>query len=258
MPVYEPGSVPDVFDAAFWAFVGSAALIVGALLGFWLNVSKKALGLIMGFGAGTLISAVSFDLVAEAFKESPGIPLVGGLLGGAFAFWGGDLILERQREKKALERGEPLAAAGEEAGSGLQLALGATLDGVPESVAIGLTLLTGNTVSVAVVVAVFLSNVPEGMAASIELVRTGYSRAKIMMIWLGVVVLCVVAAAIGYALLGNTEPRTVAFIQSFAAGSILSMLAITMMPQAFAKGGRAVGLVTVLGFILAAGLSAQG
>lgn len=247
-----------MFAAAFWAFIGAGALIVGALLGFWFQVSKKSLGLIMGFGAGTLISAVSFDLVSQAFREAPGLPLILGLLGGAFAFWGGDLILERQRKKKAIERGEPVTPAGEEAGSGLQLALGATLDGVPESVAIGLTLLTGDTVSVAVVVAVFLSNVPEGMAASIELARTGYSRAKIMLIWLGVVALCVVAAAIGYLLLGDSPPRTIAFIQSFAAGSILSMLAITMMPQAFAKGGRAVGLVTVLGFILAAGLSAHG
>lgn len=247
-----------MFAAAFWAFVGAGALMVGALLGFWLNVSKKSLGLIMGFGAGTLISAVSFDLVSEAFKEAPGLPLLAGLLAGALAFWGGDLLLERQREKKARERGEPIQPAGEEAGSGMQLALGATLDGVPESVAIGLTLLTGNTVSLAVVIAVFLSNVPEGMAASIELARTGYSRVKIMAIWAGVVVLCVVAAALGYLILGATEARVIAFIQSFAAGSILAMLAITMMPQAFAKGGRAVGLVTVFGFILAAGLSTQG
>ena len=149
------------------------------------------------------------------------------------------------------------AGADDEEGSGLQLALGATLDGVPESVAIGLTLLGGNPVSAAIVLAVFLSNVPEGMAASVELARTGYSRAKIMGIWIGVVALCVVAAALGFVLLGDAHPQTIAVINSFAAGSILAMLSITMMPQAFAKGGRAVGLATVLGFILAAGLSAH-
>lgn len=242
--------------AAFWALVGSGALIVGALLGFWLNVSRKTLGLIMGFGAGTLLSAISFDLVLEAFEESPGLPVVVGLLAGALAFWVGDVLIERMQKKNApaVQSSEDDA---EEEGSGLQLALGATLDGVPESVAIGLTLLGGNPVSAAIVIAVFLSNVPEGMAASVELARTGYSKAKIMGIWFTVVALCVLAAAVGFIALGDAHPQTIAVINSFAAGSILAMLSITMMPQAFAKGGRAVGLVTVLGFILAAGLSAQ-
>lgn len=243
--------------AAFWAFVGAGALLVGALLGFWLGVSRRTLGLIMGFGAGTLLSAVSFDLVFEAFKEAPGAPVVVGLLLGAFAFWLGDLLIERMQSTPTQTAESELENAIEEPGSGLQLALGATLDGVPESVAIALTLLGGSSVSVAVVVAVFLSNVPEGMAASVELARTGYARSKILAIWAGVVVLCVVAATIGYVALGDSPPRTIAVIQSFAAGSILAMLSITMMPQAFSKGGRAVGLLTVLGFILAAGLAAQ-
>lgn len=242
--------------AAFWALIGSGALIVGAALGFWLDVSRKTLGLIMGFGAGTLLSAISFDLVLEAFQESPGLPVVVGLLAGALAFWVGDLLIERMQAKKSAPN-ESGTGTDEEEGSGLQLALGATLDGVPESVAIGLTLLGGNPVSAAIVLAVFLSNVPEGMAASVELARTGYSRAKIMGIWIGVVVLCVGAAALGFVLLGDAHPQTIAVINSFAAGSILAMLSITMMPQAFAKGGRAVGLATVLGFILAAGLSAH-
>mgnify|MGYP001448811956 CR=1 FL=1 len=247
-----------MFAAALWAFVGAGALIVGALLGFWLNVSKKTLGLIMGFGAGTLLSAISFDLVLEAFKEAEGLPIVLGLLTGAFAFWGGDLLIERmQTRKQPSDAPDTRRSLDDEPGSGLQLALGATLDGVPESVAIGLTMLGGNPVSAAIVIAVFLSNVPEGMAASVELARTGYSKARIMAIWIAVVILCVVAAAVGFVALGDSPPRTIALIQSFAAGSILAMLAITMMPQAFAKGGRAVGLVTVLGFILAAGLSAH-
>ena len=253
-------------DAAFWALVGSGALIVGAFLGFWLNVSKRTLGLIMGFGAGTLLSAVSFDLVFEAFKEAEGLPIVIGLLAGAFAFWGGDILIERMQTGDEADGGEGELGSIEEPGSGLQLALGATLDGVPESVAIGLTLLGGNPVSIAFVIAVFLSNVPEGMAASVELARTGYSKARILAIWGGVVVLCVVAAAVATAFAPSAVwfaiglvPYTIQYlyIQSFAAGSILAMLAITMMPQAFSKGGRAVGIVTVIGFILAAGLSAH-
>lgn len=228
--------------------------MVGALLGFWLGVSRKTLGLIMGFGAGTLLSAVSFDLVLESFQEAEGLPVVVGLLAGAFAFWLGDLLLERQR-RRSRPPGVAEPEDDDEPGSGMQLALGATLDGVPESVAIGLTLLGGQPVGIAVVVAVFLSNVPEGMAASVELARTGYSRARIMTIWIAVVLLCVIAACVGYVALADAPPSTIALIQSFAAGAILAMLSITMMPQAFAKGGRGVGLITVVGFILASGLT---
>jgi ZIP family zinc transporter len=136
--------------------------------------------------------------------------------------------------------------------------LGATLDGVPESVAIGLTLLGGGSVSVAMVVAVFLSNMPEGMAASVGLRNAGHSRARILWVWAGIVAMSVSAAAIGYGLLGNASPDLVASIQAFAAGSILAMLANTLMPQAFANGGREVGLVTVFGFILASALATMG
>lgn len=247
-----------MLDAAFWSFIGAAALVVGALLGFWLDVSKRTLGLIMGFGAGTLISAISFDLVWKAYSEAPGWSIFAGLVAGAFVFWAGDILIERMQKKSGPPSQDIGARSGEETGTGLQLALGATLDGVPESVAIGLTLLGGSPVSVAMVVAVFLSNVPEGMAASVELARTGYSKTRIYLIWLTVVVLCVGATVVGYVLLGNSPPSTIAFIQSFAAGCILAMLAITMMPQAYVKSGRGVGILTVLGFIMAAFLSAQG
>jgi ZIP family zinc transporter len=123
-------------------------------------------------------------------------------------------------------------------------------------VAIGLTLLGGNSVSAAMVVAVFLSNVPEGMAASIGLRNAGHSKARVLWVWAAVVAMSVAAAAIGYGLLGGASADVVSVIQAFAAGSILAMLANTMMPEAYQNGGREVGLVTVLGFILASSIAA--
>ncbi len=236
--------------AAFWAFVGSSALVVGALVAFFVPVSSRALGLIMGFGAGTLISAVSFDLVLGSYEETKDPSVVLGLIAGALVFWAGDWLLELFTQGQDPVVGETV--------SGPSLVLGATLDGVPESVAIGLSLLGGSAVSTAMVVAVFLSNVPEGLAASIGLRNGGHSRGRILAIWALVVSMCVAAATVGYALLGSASADVVALIEAFAAGSILVLLANTLMPQAFKNGGREVGLVTVAGFIMASALAVAG
>lgn len=236
--------------AAWWAFVGASALFVGAVVGYFVPVPMRVIGLVMGFGAGTLIAAVAFDLVLEAARSADKSSIVIGLVAGALAFWLGDWILERFTAGQ-----DPVVGARV---SGAPLVLGATLDGVPESVAIGITLLGGSSVSVAMVVAVFLANIPEAMAASVGLRAAGHSGARVLLVWGAVVTASVVAAAIGYGLLQSASADVVAVIEAFAAGSILVMLANTMMPEAYANGGREVGLVTVLGFIVASGLAATG
>lgn len=240
-----------MLTAAFWAAVGSSALVVGAVIGFFEDLPMRVVGLVMGFGAGTLLSAVSFDLVLESYREADGWAIFVGLLLGALVFWAGDWALE-----KFTPGGEDPVVG--ETVSGTSLVFGAALDGIPESVAIGLTILAGGSVSVAMVVAVFLSNVPEGMAAAVGLRRAGHSRARILWLFVGVVAMCVVAAAVGYTLLGGASPDAIALIQAFAAGAILALLAITLMPEAYAHGGREVGLVTALGFIFASALATAG
>jgi zinc transporter, ZIP family len=232
--------------AAFWSFVGASSLVLGALAGVYLSISPRVIGLVMGFGAGTLISAVAYDLVLEAYREAGQRSTLIGLSAGALLFWAGDWLLERRTGGE-----DPVVEA---TVSGPSLVLGALLDGVPESLAIGVTLIGGEPVSVAMVVAVFISNVPEGMAASVGLRQTGTPAARILGIWVGVVATCVVATAIGYQVLGSAPASTIAFIQAFAGGAILTMLANTMVPDAYRNGGREVGLVTVLGFIAASGL----
>jgi ZIP family zinc transporter len=236
--------------AAWWSFVGASSLLIGAAVGFFTRTPLRVIGLVMGFGAGTLISAVAFDLVLEAARSSDKSWIVIGLVAGAVAFWAGDWLLER------FTGGEDPVVGPDV--SGAPLVLGATLDGLPESVAISITLLGGSSVSAAVVVAVFLSNIPEAMAATVGLRAAGHPAGRVALIWVGVVTASVLAAVIGYALLQDASADTVAFIECFAAGSILVMLANTMMPEAYANGGREVGLVTVLGFIVASGLASTG
>ncbi len=232
--------------AGFWGLVGGLALVLGAALGVVRTVPARVIGLVMAFGAGVLISALAFELTAEAFRTSGGREVVLGLLGGALTFYVGDLVLDHRGGQGRKRSGGQQAGA---AAGGL--VLGALLDGIPESVAIGVSLVGGHGVGVAVVAAVFLSNVPEGMSAATGLAKAGRSRSWILLLWVGVAVLSAVAAAVGFAVLGGASASVVAVIQAFAAGAILTMLADTMMPEAFENGGRSVGLVTTLGFVLA-------
>jgi ZIP family zinc transporter len=235
-----------VLEAAFWGFVGGFALLVGAVLGLRSSTSQRTIGLVMAFGAGVLISALAFELTEESFERGGAGSVALGLAIGGLSFYGGDWILDhRGGEHRKRSGGE------QQGGAAGAIVLGALMDGIPESVAIGVSLLGGKGVGIATVAAVFLSNVPESLSAATGLKKAGHSDRWILALWTGVAVISAVAAAVGYAALGDASPAVVAFIQAFAAGAILTMLADTMMPESFEHGGNVVGLVTLLGFALA-------
>jgi ZIP family zinc transporter len=230
-----------VLEAAFWGLVGGIALVVGAAIALVPRrpISEHAIAFVMAFGAGVLISAVAFDLTEEAITIGGGAAAALGLFGGALVYFFGDRMLDR--------------GGGDDDPEGI--VLGALLDGIPESAAIGLTLLGGGGVSVSFVAAVFLSNLPESISASSGLETTGHSKRSIYRLWGLIAIASAVAAALGYGLLGGASDSLVAFVKAFAGGAILCMLADTFMPKAFREGGAKVGLVTVVGFALAALLS---
>jgi ZIP family zinc transporter len=235
-----------VLEAGLWGLLGGLALVLGAVAGVVRDVPTRVIGAVMAFGAGVLISALAFELTAEAFEASGGREVVLGLLGGAVTFYVGDRLLDQRGGTDRKRSG------GQQAGSAAQgLVLGALLDGIPESVAIGVSLVDGGTVGVAFVAAVFLSNVPEGMSAATGLVKAGRSKRWVLCLWLAVALVSGLASLVGYAVLGDASASVVAVIQAFAAGAILTMLADTMMPEAFEHRGRSVGLITTLGFALA-------
>ena len=234
-----------------WGLFAGSSLIIGGALAIVLPIRERLLGLIMAFGAGVLISAVAYELVAEAFQTSAGSGSIAlGLSAGAVTFFAGDSLIDRLggEGRKQMHR-----TTG--AGSALAIVLGIVLDGVPESVVIGLGLLEDTGVSVAVIAAVFLSNLPEAIAATTGLLSGGWKHGRIMGLWVLVTLVCGLASLLGYAVFDSASPETVAFVLAFAGGAILTMLADTMMPEAFKHGGKLIGLATTLGFGLAFALT---
>lgn len=250
-----------MFLALFWGAVAGGAVLIGALLGIYVKAPARLIGAVMAFGAGVLISAVAFGLTREAFDRGGVASVTVGLALGALAFFAGDWILDHHgghdRKRSGGQKGASAKAGGQSSG-GMALALGALLDGIPESAAIGITLLGGGSVGVAVVAAVFLSNVPEGWSSSAGMHKSGRSTKYILLLWLGVTIASAVSSLLGYVVLGQTSDVVIGGVQAFAAGAIITMLADTMMPEAYERGGPTTGLVTALGFALSFLLSQAG
>jgi ZIP family zinc transporter len=239
-------------EAFLWGTVASSSLVIGGVLTLRFSISSRVLGLIMAFGAGVLIGSVSFELVQVAFDTAAGEGGVAlGLFAGAGVYFAGDALLAR------FGGGERKSSAGKQSGgSALAIVLGIVLDGVPESAVLGLTVLEEGTVSVAFLAAVFLSNLPEAIAATSGLAISGWAGSRVLGLWALVVAVCGLASLAGFALLDSASPSTIAFVLAFAGGAILTMLADTMMPEAFEHGGKLVGLFTTGGFAVAFALSA--
>ncbi len=236
-----------MLEALLWGLGAAFSLVIGNWLAAYLTISKRIIGLIMAFGVGVLISAVSFELIDEAFRSTnrPSA-LALGLIAGAITFFVGDVMVDRLGGRQ--HRKPPHANA---QGAGLAILLGTVLDGIPESIVIGLTLVKGGTVSVAMVVAVFLSNLPEAIGATAGLKASGWSRGRILSLWTTVVILSGVASWAGYVFFDTARPETLAFTLAFAGGALLTMIADSMMPEAFRDSGKLAGLITTLGFGLA-------
>jgi ZIP family zinc transporter len=239
--------------AAFWGAVGASSLLVGAVRAMVSRPSSRTLGLVMGVRRRHADQRRSYELVPQAAKAGWQAAL--GLGIGALTYFVGDSLVSRGggADRKRLQGKPSLDSAG------MAIFLGTLLDGIPESLILGMSLALGGSVSVAFLAAVFLSNLPEAMAATASLETAGDPQGRIFGMWLSLLVASAVAAVLGYVVVSNLSQADGAFAQAFAAGAMLTMLADTMMPEAFEHGGRAVGLVTVLGFVLfvlAAALSA--
>ncbi|MFH9011743.1 ZIP family metal transporter [Streptomyces sp. NPDC017943] len=249
----------EAIQAGGWGLLAGSALLLGAVIGYGLRVPQQVIALVMAFGAGVLLSAVSFELVGEAYEQGGLAPAVVGTLGGAAAYTVGNLWLARRgarhRKRSGHHTGQAQPTEQQQSGSGLALALGALLDGVPESAVIGVSLLDGGAVSLVTVAAVFISNVPEGLSSSAGMKKAGRGKGYVFAVWGAIAAASTVAAILGYVVLGGFSATVIAGVTAVAAGAILAMIADTMIPEAFEEAHLAIGLVTVAGFLVSFALS---
>lgn len=232
--------------------------MVGALVAWFVRVPKALVAGVMAFGAGVLISALAFELMDKA-EQSGGLAASAlGFLAGAVAYVAANAVLDRWGARHRKRSGGQQPSESEQSGSGAAIAVGALLDGVPESVVLGTSLLGGHGVGVTVLVAVFLSNVPEGLSSAVGMKGAGRSARYVFGVWVGIAVASASAAGLGYAALGDADPQVLSVITALAAGAILAMLADTMVPEAFDEAGTLTGLVTCLGFLAAFALDRAG
>jgi ZIP family zinc transporter len=253
--------------AGLAGLLSGLSLVVGSLVAWFVRVPRELVALVMAFGAGVLISALAFDLVDEATSSGGFVPTISGFVAGALVYVVLDQLLEHGGFRHKRHHRSDAHAAGDRGGdqrggggggggtaaasggTGLGIALGALLDGVPETAVQGVSLTGGGSLSVAVLVAVVISNFPEGMSSTADLKQSGRGAGYVFGLWSGIAVICALSALGGYALLGGVPEGAQSFVMAFAAGAILAMICDTMIPEAFRKAQTLTGLVTVLGFV---------
>lgn len=231
-------------NVILYGFLSVLPLIVGSYLGVVFKIKEKIIGVISAFGSGAMIAALAFGLMEESFKLGGFDNSILGFIVGGLIFVFGDWLIIRiggRGHKKYYDV---------ESSTGWGIVLGAILDGIPESIALGIGLLLNPKVGLLVLVAIFVANLPEAISSAYDLKRINKSSKKILLTWLTVAVTSFIFVIIGYTVFGHILPDITATFESLAAGAILAMLASTMMPEAYKESGINSSLATVAGFIV--------
>ncbi len=245
--------MPLFVQAGLWGLLSGSALVLGAAITYLTALSPRLVAAVMAFGSGVLISALSFELMDEAYDQGGFIATAIGFLAGAAVYTAANLAISRRGGHHRKRSGHQQQPANE--GGGLAIAVGALLDGIPESVVIGVSLLSGPGVSLVAVIAIFLSNLPEGLSSAAGMRKAGRSRTYVFGVWGGIALASGLAALIGNLALADAGSGVIAATNAIAAGAILAMLADTMIPEAFETAHEYAGLITVAGFLAAFVLS---
>jgi ZIP family zinc transporter len=243
--------IPLWLQAGFWGLLAGSALLIGSAIGYYAHIHPRVIAGVMAFGSGVLISALSFQLMDEAYRKGGFDSTAFGFVAGALVYTLANRALAVQGAKHRKRSGHQQPSEDENAGSGLAIALGALLDGIPESIVIGLSLLSGESVSLVAVAAIFLSNIPEGLSSSAGMKKAGRPPAYIFGVWGSIALVSGIASVLGYSFFQRFSPEVHAAITAIAAGAILTMLVDTMIPEAFDEAREYAGLITVVGFLAA-------
>lgn len=250
--------IPMWAVAGLWGALAGSALLIGAAAGYYLAVPRHVTASVMAFGSGVLLSAISFELLEQAYALDGADHAAAGLLAGGLLFTAANVLLTRRGAKHRKRSDAAVFAHDEVEGSGLAIAVGSVIDGVPESIAIGLTLLAGGAVSVPTVVAIFLSNIPEGLSSSAGLKARGWRAAHVFLLWTAIALVSGAASLAGYTFFSGFGSGVNAVVLALAAGGVLAMVVDTMVPEAFSEAHSLSGMMTVLGFITSFVLSMAG
>lgn len=245
--------MPLSVQALLWGLLSGSALVIGAALAYWNAITPRMIASVMAFGSGALVSALAFDLMDDAFRLSGLAPVATGCLIGAALFTVANIVINQGGGRHRKRSGGQQQKARE--GAGLAIAVGALLDGIPESVVIGVSLFMGKGIAITTVIAIFVSNVPEALASSSGMRNAGRSPAYVFGVWGGIALVSGLAAMFGNLAFAGADPALIAAASAVAAGAILAMLADTMIPEAFETVHEYTGLITVLGFLAGFALS---
>jgi zinc transporter, ZIP family len=248
--------IPIWGQAGLWGLLGAASLVLGAAAAYFGQLRTRISAGIMSFGCGVLISAVAYDLIFDGFKKAGIRPLVAGAICGSVAYAVVNWLVSRNGAKHRKRSGQQQTPAGQ--GGGLAIAIGSLLDGIPESVVLGVSLLTGGGVSLAMFAAIFLSNFPEGLSSASGMKRAGRSATYIFGLWIAIAVISGLASLLGAAFLGGAPPVLTAMVNAVAAGALLTMVSDTMLPEAVEGEHGATGFLVVVGLLLAFSISQSG
>ncbi|MDN7240816.1 ZIP family metal transporter [Planococcus sp. N028] len=243
--------VSGMGSALLWGAVAGAANLIGSFIVLAIALPQRLIAYVMALGTGALIGAVCFELLAEALELGDFLDIAFGFLGGAALFTVFDLIVTNRggMHRKRSGHGADKPVHSDE-GTGLAIFIGTVMDALPETAMIGLGIAQGGGVGIALIAAIFISNLPEGISSTTGLRKSGYSIEKILFMWTFVLLASAASSLFGYAVLNEASESTHAIVSSFAAGAIVAMIASTMMPEAHEKGGPMVGLITACGVFI--------
>jgi len=244
--------VPVWLQAGLWGLLGASSLVVGAAVAYLARLGTRVAAAIMSFGCGVLISAVAYDLIFQGFRSAGIRPVVIGAVCGSLAYAAANWLVSRNGGRHRKRSGDQQASDSQ---GGMAIAIGSLLDGIPESVVLGVSLLGGAGVSLPVFAAVFLSNFPEGLSSATGMRKAGRSKLYVFGLWIGIAVLSGLAALAGAAFLGSAPARLIALVEAVAAGALLTMVSDTMIPEAVEGEHGVAGMLVVAGLLLAFTLS---
>jgi ZIP family zinc transporter len=230
-----------------FAFASGFSLILGAFVGVYFHLQQKVIAAIMAFGSGVLICALTFGLMEEAFKHGGFDAIIIGFLVGGLLYLVGDWAIHRFGGRKHKRHQHSSA---KRSTNGLMIVIGAVLDGIPEAIALGITLFANQTLGLMIMAAIVISNIPESIASIGGLKKEKFSTKSIFTIWISVGIIVALATVFSFIFLHDLNLNTLGMLESLAAGAMLAMLAGSMMPEAYEEGGYVVSILTIAGFLV--------